>query len=197
MRSRSRLVRRGQFLPFALGLHPDARSNRVGQGISRCIGGSSSPRLVNRSKGAAETCDRNAAEPRQTRGRTTASTGQNRGKRGRTAAKPRNGRLNFFRNRAGCSTLALAPWHRRGPEWNKQNTQTLTFAVFGGVKFKNEKRPRHGTPGLGFECRPLNGLSFFAENPFPATPGPGEAKKNPKIARKFPQTIYFSISFQR
>ena len=45
------------------------------------------------------------------------------------------------------------------------------------LTFTNEKWPRNGSPGHGFECRPLNWLSFFAENPFPATPGPGEAQK--------------------
>ena len=37
--------------------------------------------------------------------------------------------------------------------------------------------PRKGSPGHGVECRPLNWPSFFAENPFPATSGPGEAQK--------------------
>ena len=79
------------------------------------------------------------------------------------------------------------------PEWGTMSWHRVSFLgenkihkhqVFGGVKFKNEKRPRHGSPGLGFECRPLNGLSFFAENPFPATPGPGEAQPIPNIAPK-------------
>ena len=41
---------------------------------------------------------------------------------------------------------------------------------------------RNGPQGHGFECRPLNWLSFFAENPFPATLGPEEAQEIPKIA---------------
>ena len=46
---------------------------------------------------------------------------------------------------------------------------------------KNEKWPRHGFPGHGFGSRPRNWLSFFAENPFPATLGPGEAQKVTKV----------------
>ena len=37
------------------------------------------------------------------------------------------------------------------------------------------KWPRIGPPGHGLWSRPLNWQSFFAECPFPATPGPGEA----------------------
>ena len=67
----------------------------------------------------------------------------------------------------------------------KANHMNISFPFL----IKNEKWPRSGSPGHGFECRPLNWLSFFAENPFPATPGPGEAHKSPKIARKIPQNI--------
>ena len=66
----------------------------------------------------------------------------------------------------------------------KINHINIKFCIFSGVTFKNEKWPRNGSPGHGFECRPLNWLSFFAEDPFPATPGPGEAQKATKIARK-------------
>ena len=38
--------------------------------------------------------------------------------------------------------------------------------------------------GHGFGPRPLNWQSFFAENPFPATPGPGEAQNFQKIRTK-------------
>ena len=44
--------------------------------------------------------------------------------------------------------------------------------------------PLNGPPGHGFQSRPLKWLSFFAENPFLATPRPGEARKVPKIAPK-------------
>merc|ERR1711895_71932 len=50
---------------------------------------------------------------------------------------------------------------------------------------KNGKWPRNGSPGHGFESRPLNWLSFFAENPFPATPGPETPRKNPKFSKNF------------
>ena len=48
--------------------------------------------------------------------------------------------------------------------------------------------PRKGSPGRGFGSRPLNWLSIFAENPFLATPGPGEAPtKNRNSPRVFPK----------
>ena len=71
---------------------------------------------------------------------------------------------------------------RRNRPQNKTHKHDLLPSL--GVTFKNEKGPRNGSPGHGFECRPLNWLSFFAENPFPATPGPGEAQKIPKVAPK-------------
>ena len=66
------------------------------------------------------------------------------------------------------------------------------FAKGGFVlqKFsKNEKSSRKGSSGHGFGSRPLNWLSFFAENPFPATPGPGEAEQITKIAQTISQHI--------
>ena len=90
-------------------------------------------------------------------------------------------------------------WASPGPRWPETDSprkmipssgvDTQSDAIFSGVTFKNEKWPRNRSPGHGFECRPLNRLSFFAENPFPATPGPGEAQKSPKITRKIPQQI--------
>ena len=64
----------------------------------------------------------------------------------------------------------------------KTNHINIDFCHLFGVTFKNEKWPRNGSPGHGFGCRPLNSLSFFAENPFPATPGAGEAQKTPNIS---------------
>ena len=59
--------------------------------------------------------------------------------------------------------------------------KTLVPSFFGS---KNGKSPRKVSSGHGFASRPLNWLWFFAENPFPATPGPGEAKKIKKITWK-------------
>ena len=61
----------------------------------------------------------------------------------------------------------------------------------GRKRILHEKWLRNGSPGHGFGSRPLNWLSFFAENPFLATPGPGEAKKNPKLARTISKNIKF------
>ena len=66
-----------------------------------------------------------------------------------------------------------------GKSW--ELPEEISGSVRGGVpqKFsKNGKRSRNGSPGHGFGSRPLNWLSFFADNPFPATPGPREAGKN-------------------
>ena len=73
----------------------------------------------------------------------------------------------------------------------KTNHINIDFCHLFGVTFKNEKWPRNGSPGHGFECRPLNWLSFFAENPFPATPGPETPRKNPKFSNfsKIPKLI--------
>ena len=54
-----------------------------------------------------------------------------------------------------------------------------------GVTFKNEEWPRNGYPSHGSECRPLNCLSTFAEDPFPTTRGPLKNKN------------YFSIVFTK
>ena len=56
----------------------------------------------------------------------------------------------------------------------------------GGSKrlSNNEKWPRNGSPGHGFGSRSLKSEPFFVENPFPATPGPGETDKKMQIARK-------------
>ena len=67
----------------------------------------------------------------------------------------------------------------------KTNHINIDFCHLFGVTFKNEKWPRNGSPGHGFECRPLNWLSFFAENPFLATPGPETPRKNPKFSKIF------------
>ena len=68
-----------------------------------------------------------------------------------------------------------------------------TFAnLFGLVFCQNFERPRNGFPGHGFRSRPLYSASFFAENPFPPTPGPGEAQKITKIARENIDTFHIA-----
>ena len=60
-------------------------------------------------------------------------------------------------------------------------------------RFQKLKMAAKGSPGYGFESRPLDWPSFFAETSFLATLGPGEAPNNSNIAREICSA---SLSFQ-
>ena len=63
-------------------------------------------------------------------------------------------------------------------EINKQKQQiTSSFS-------KSEKWSRNGSPGHGFETRPLKSQPYCAESPFRATPRPGQARTIRKHVRQ-------------
>ena len=105
---------------------------------------------------------------------------------------PRGGRKRILREKrwpVQGSTLKSVPW---GPvSWpffvfecvTPKNAKSLCLCALFFLK----KWPRTVSPRHGFQSRPLIWPSFFAGNPFPATPGPGEARKLPKTAPFFLQ----------
>ena len=64
--------------------------------------------------------------------------------------------------------------------------------MFSGVNFKNEKWPRNGPPRHGFDCRPLNWPTLFAE-PVSGHPGArGGPQKTLKPPGRFPTVLKIS-----
>ena len=80
-------------------------------------------------------------------------------------------------------TRGIRSWPSRGP-WGPNKSRKREI-LHSRKNTKTQNWRRNESPGHGFECRPLNWPSVFAENPFPATPGPGEVQKTTKIAPMF------------